>query len=58
MPPGATKGIKGYTPAAYCASATAYAAAMKAADPTIKVVGPDLSWKYQQSGPRAARMIG
>lgn len=49
---GATKGIKDYTPAAFCASATAYAAAMKAADPTIKVVGPDLSWKYQQSGPQ------
>lgn len=48
---GATKGIQGYTPAGYCASATAYAAAMKAADPTIKLVGPDLSWKYQQSGP-------
>jgi hypothetical protein len=48
---GATKGIKGYTPADYCASATAYAAAMRAEDPTIRVIGPDLSWKYQQSGP-------
>ena len=44
---GTTEGIKGFTPAAYCASATAYAAAIKAADPTIKIVGPDLSWKYQ-----------
>jgi hypothetical protein len=33
--------------AAYCATATAYVAAMKAVDPTIKIVGPDLSWKYQ-----------
>jgi Glycoside hydrolase family 44 len=44
---GTTEGIKGFTPVAYCASATAYATAMKAADPTIKIVGPDLSWKYQ-----------
>jgi hypothetical protein len=39
--------IPGFTPAAYCATATAYVAAMKAVDPTIKIVGPDLSWKYQ-----------
>jgi hypothetical protein len=44
---GSTKGIPGYTAAAYCASAQLYAAAMKAVDPTIKIVGPDLSWKYQ-----------
>jgi hypothetical protein len=39
--------IPGYTPSDYCASATGYVAAMKAVDPTIKIVGPDLSWKYQ-----------
>ncbi len=39
--------IPGYTPADYCTSASAYVAAMKAVDPTIKIVGPDLSWKYQ-----------
>lgn len=39
--------LPGYTPAAYCASARAFVAAMKSADPTIKIVGPDLSWKYQ-----------
>jgi hypothetical protein len=44
---GTTKGIAGYTPAAFCASATAYVAAMKAVDPTIKILGPELSWKYQ-----------
>ena len=38
--------IPGYTPAAYCATARAYVTAMKAVDPTIKIVGPDLSWKY------------
>ena len=38
--------IPGYTPVDYCATATAYVAAMKAVDPTIKIVGPDLSWKY------------
>ena len=37
----------GYTPSIYCASATSYVAAMKAVDPTIKIVGPDLSWKYR-----------
>jgi hypothetical protein len=44
---GATKGIAGYTPASFCASAQAYVAAMKAVDPTIKILGPELSWKYQ-----------
>ena len=42
--------IPGYTPADYCATVTAYVAAMKAVDPTIKIVGPDLSWKYQPGG--------
>ena len=44
---GSTKGIQGYTPAAFCASAQAYVAAMKAVDPTIRILGPELSWKYQ-----------
>lgn len=39
--------IPGYTPTAFCASATAFVAAMKAVDPTIQIVGPDLAWKYQ-----------
>jgi hypothetical protein len=39
--------IPGFSPANYCTTATAYVAAMKAVDPTIKIVGPDLSWKYQ-----------
>jgi hypothetical protein len=42
--------IPGYTAVDYCASATAYVAAMKAVDPTIKVVGPDLSNKYGGGG--------
>ena len=37
----------GYTPTDYCTSASAYVVAMKAVDPSIKIVGPDLSWKYQ-----------
>ncbi|HEY4187873.1 MAG TPA: hypothetical protein VGP07_22550 [Polyangia bacterium] len=37
----------GYLPADYCTSARAYATAMKAVDPTIQIVGPDLSYKYQ-----------
>jgi len=37
----------GYTAADYCATATAFVPAMKGVDPTIKIVGPDLAWKYQ-----------
>ena len=37
----------GYTPAGFCADATAFVAAMKSADPTIQIVGPDLSYQYQ-----------
>ena len=37
----------GYTAADTCATITSFVAAMKAVDPTIKIVGPDLSWKYQ-----------
>jgi hypothetical protein len=39
--------IPGYAPSDYCASATAYVTAMKAVDPTIQIVGPDLSYKYR-----------
>jgi hypothetical protein len=39
--------IPGYTPADYCASVETYVAAMKAVDPTIQIVGPDLAYKYQ-----------
>ena len=44
---GSTKGIAGYTASAFCTSLSAYAAAMKAVDPSIKILGPELSWKYQ-----------
>jgi hypothetical protein len=43
---GLPPGFASYTAADYCASFKAYAAAMKAVDPTIKVLGPELSWKY------------
>jgi hypothetical protein len=36
-----------FKPADFCSSARAFVTAMKAVDPTIKIVGPDLSWKYQ-----------
>ena len=39
--------LAGYTAIDYCADAKAFVPAMKAVDPTIKIVGPDLSWKYQ-----------
>jgi hypothetical protein len=35
-----------YGVADYCATFRAFANAMKAVDPTIKVIGPELSWKY------------
>jgi hypothetical protein len=46
----AAPAIPGYTPVDYCASATAYVAAMKGVDPTIKIVGPDLANKYAGGG--------
>lgn len=44
---GSTKGIAGYTAVAFCTTLSTYVAAMKAVDPTIKILGPELSWKYQ-----------
>jgi len=41
--------IPNYQPADYCASVNAYVAAMRAVDPTITIVGPDLSWRYTAS---------
>jgi hypothetical protein len=38
--------IPQYAPSDYCTSVRAYVTAMKAVDPTIQIVGPDLSWKY------------
>jgi hypothetical protein len=35
-----------YSAADYCTSFKQYVVAMKAADPTIKILGPELSWKY------------
>jgi hypothetical protein len=37
----------GYKAADVCTTATAFVAAMKAVDPTIQIIGPDLAWKYQ-----------
>lgn len=36
-----------YNASAYCSTFRAFASAMKAVDPTIKILGPELSWKYQ-----------
>ena len=38
--------IPGYLPEDYCASARAYVSAMKSVDPSIRIVGPDLAYKY------------
>lgn len=37
---------KGYDAVAFCAEYREFATAMRAIDPDIKFVGPDLSWKY------------
>jgi hypothetical protein len=48
LPSDASKpAIPNYGPADYCATAQSFVAAMKAVDPAILIVGPDLSWKYQ-----------
>jgi hypothetical protein len=41
--------LPGYKPADFCTSARAFVTAMKAVDPSIKMLGPELSWKYQPS---------
>jgi hypothetical protein len=53
-PADATKpAIPGYTPAEFCTAAAGYVAAMKAVDPTIVIVGPELAYKYQAGNPDA-----
>jgi hypothetical protein len=48
LPSDATQpAIVGYTPSAYCSSVRAYVDAMKAVDPSIQIVGPDLAYQYQ-----------
>lgn len=37
---------KGYDAVAFCAEYREFATAMRAIDPNIKLVGPDLSWRY------------
>jgi hypothetical protein len=36
----------GYTPSDFCATFAEYASAMRAVDPDIELLGPELSWKY------------
>ncbi len=38
--------LPNFQPSDYCAAARAYVTAMKAVDPSIKIIGPDLSWQY------------
>ena len=40
-------GFETYTAADYCATVEQFVPAMRAVDPNIRLVGPDLSWKYQ-----------
>ncbi len=37
----------GYNASAFCKTFASFASAMKAVDPNIVILGPDLSWKYQ-----------
>ncbi len=45
--PTQTPSVPGYTAATYCRDVKAFVPAMRAVDPSIKVLGPELSWKYQ-----------
>jgi hypothetical protein len=48
LPADASKpAIPSFGPSDYCTTARAYVTAMKAVDPSIQIVGPDLAWKYQ-----------
>ena len=48
LPSDSTKpAIPGFGPSDFCASATSYVTAMKSVDPTLRIVGPDLAYKYQ-----------
>src|SRR5690606_21987845 len=42
-----TPAIPGYTPEQYCADAESFVEAIHEVDPTVRVVGPDLGYKYQ-----------
>jgi hypothetical protein len=48
----------GYTPERYCASFAEYVTAMKAVDPTIKFLGPELSWRYHDWLPPFLKSCG
>jgi len=39
--------LPGFAPGDYCTVASAYVTAMKAVDPSILIVGPDLAYKYE-----------
>lgn len=43
---GSKPAIPNYQPEDYCASVEAYVAAMKAVDPSLTIVGPDLAYQY------------
>jgi len=42
-------GLGAFAPADYCAAVRSFVPAMRAVDPSIMLVGPDLSWKYRPS---------
>jgi hypothetical protein len=50
--------IPGYGPADFCTSARAYVTAMKAVDPTIQIVGPDLAYQYLAWLPTVLQQCG
>jgi hypothetical protein len=46
--------LPGYTVQRFIADYKAFAAAMKAADPTIQLLGPELAWKYHPNQPKGS----
>jgi hypothetical protein len=40
-------GFESYSAQSFCQSVNEYSLAMRAVDPSIQLIGPDLSWKYQ-----------
>jgi hypothetical protein len=46
--------VPGYTVARFIADFNAFAAAMKAVDPTIQILGPELAWRYYPNQPEGS----
>lgn len=54
----AGESTEGYTPERFCTAFTEYVTAMKAVDPTIEILAPELSWRYHAWLPPFLRDCG